>query len=62
MYRRRRSIDIPCAATKLAAQLLLGLALLVGVLGALDYSSGQTLNSNRHAAPAHTPAAADHPA
>lgn len=57
MTRRHRNspFDLGCTTTRLLAQVLLGLFLLVGVLGALDYSnSGRVLTSQQHVGAQHT--------
>ncbi len=55
MTRRRSSspFDLGCATTRLLAQVLLGLFLLVGALGALDYSNTGRVLTSQHTSTGH---------
>lgn len=55
MTRHRSSspFDLGCATTRLLAQVLLGLFLLVGALGALDYSNTGRVLTSQHTSTGH---------
>ncbi|GEM_PF-5863837 len=56
MTRRRRSqspFDLGCVTSRLLAQVLLGLFMLVGVLSALDYSDTGRVHTSQQARPGH---------